>query len=92
MRMSIIGACAALLIFVSPAASEVTRHFGIGYDLRWVLCCGKSLSGKPFCLNLMKDDCLTYSGRVVSNCAECQEAPDYTQWPGAEDIADPPQE
>ena len=77
--------CVALLVAAGAEASRVIPQMGFGYDLRWVLCCGRTLEGKPFCTNLMKDECETYYGRVVGSCSECWEAPKYSPWPDSGD-------
>ena len=71
------------ILFAAHSLSQ-TPYFGGGpggYDTNYILCCGKDLNGRPFCTNMMRDDCFTYSGRQVASCSECLEAPDYTLFP-----------
>lgn len=81
-RMSLlIGILGMVSILFAAHSLSQTPYFGAaagGYDTNYILCCGKDLDGKPFCTNMMRDDCETYSGRAVTSCSECLEAPDYT--------------
>jgi hypothetical protein len=67
------------LVFAGTSlALSQTPQSGLGYDMTYVLCCGKDLNGKPFCRNMMHAECDTYNGKVIRDCAECREAPAYT--------------
>ncbi len=63
---------------VTSVAPGQAPQSGLGYDMTYVLCCGKYLNGKPFCTNMMHAECDTYNGRVIHDCSQCREAPAYT--------------
>ena len=54
--------------------SETVDLFPAFYDNSYVLCCGTDLDDKPFCENLTRSDCDTYSGRSVQDCSQCRGA------------------
>ena len=66
------------VLFQGSIGPAQTPHLIDGYDTTTVLCCGQNLDGKPFCTNMMIEDCDDNDGREVSGCDECREAPDYT--------------